>query len=111
MSLKRFNAEVTEEKSGKKLLARVFLVDISYDGVGLFVSESLDPGERVSVQLYSRTNQHLLINGTVLWTAKQRESTNIIRSRPYPFRCGIQFDEMSQKAQRILKEFIENSFQ
>lgn len=109
VSLKRFNAEVTEILTEKVIPSRVFLVDISEDGAGLFTLEPIAPGTMVAVCLRSKSNKHVIVNGQTIWCSKIQENSKIISKQKYPYRVGVQFHKLTSRAQEILKDFLSNA--
>lgn len=96
---KRVGATIQLQDTSDLLEARVFLHDLTPDGVGLFIREELRRGDLVSLAIDIDDGKQLYIKGEIAWCQPWTLETRVLRCDSYPYRAGIKFrfDDIREK--------------
>ncbi|MEW6058145.1 MAG: PilZ domain-containing protein [Bdellovibrionota bacterium] len=96
----RVSAEILVESTKAVLEGRVFLNDLSPNGVGCFVNTSIDKGEKISLVI--EQPKHLYLKGEVMWCTPYTTETKILRQEQFQYRIGIKFHfDSPEEAQAV----------
>ena len=103
--LQRTSAQVQIRETGDVISGRVFLNDLTPDGVGLFLTAPLQKGEEVFLVL--EYPKHLFIRGEVAWCNLYRLNTRIISPENFQYRAGIKFQFDTETDHLIVARYFE----
>jgi hypothetical protein len=100
----RVPAKLMVDKTKEVVECRVFLSDLSADGVGCFSNLSLDKGEVIALVIEQPKN--LFVKGEIAWCQPYSLDTKVISTENFKFRMGIKFlfDEPEEK--RAIQNYI-----
>jgi c-di-GMP-binding flagellar brake protein YcgR len=76
-------------------------VDISLGGVRIYSDDTLDPGERLELDLFLPDDTTLSAKGEVMWVKELPEGS------PARFDIGVRFDQMDEHDRSRLAEVLE----
>lgn len=104
----RVSAEIQLDSTKEVAESRVFLNDLSPTGVGCFVIEPIDKGEKVSLVI--EQPKHLFVKGEIMWCTPYTLDTKIISSEQFRYRVGIRFEFESTEEAAAVKAFCEELY-
>ncbi len=85
----RVTAEIQIQSSKEVIASRVLLSDLNPKGVGLFVHNPIEKGEKIALVI--EQPKHLYVRGEVIWCAPYSLDTKVLMQESFPFRIGIKF--------------------
>ncbi len=107
--LQRTSAQIQIRETGDVITGRVFLSDLTPDGVGIFLTAPLQKGEEVFLVL--EYPKHLFIRAEVVWCNLYRRSTPIISAENFQYRAGIKFQFDTETDQLLVSRYFEEIVQ
>jgi len=105
----RFQAEVRLMARKEPIPSRVFLVDISQHGAGIFAAKKIKPGKRISLCIFTDLNRFSVVNGKVMWCKQYGSGSRILGDKSFPYRLGIEFEFGSDEGKRVIKDFLKSA--
>lgn len=103
--LQRTTAQLQIRSTGEVLNGRVFLHDLTPDGVGLFLTEPVGFGEDVFLVL--EYPKHLFVRAQVVWCNLYRRSSRVISVENYQYRAGVKFQFDTETDQLLVTRYFE----
>ncbi|MBI3555788.1 MAG: PilZ domain-containing protein [Deltaproteobacteria bacterium] len=103
--LQRTSAQIQIRETGDVIAGRVFLSDITPDGVGVFLAAPLQKGEEVFLVL--EHPKHLFLRAEVVWCNLYRRDTRIISAENFQYRAGIKFQFDTESDQLLVNRYFE----
>lgn len=102
---RRFTMDVLDIRGNSEVSYAAAVSDISISGVSVRTDKKLETGRQYPVRLMDDTSD-LSLQGTVMWTAEDREAHGT--GGPFPgFVSGIQFTGITQEQEKELIAFIQ----
>lgn len=101
----RTHAQVQVKETNEVVQGRIFLNDLSIQGVGIFLSAPIARGEEVFIVI--EKPRHLFLRGRVAWCTLFRMQKKIISMENYDYRARIQFSFDSKEDEEVVKKYFE----
>jgi hypothetical protein len=93
----------TTNPEGQSVEARVLLNDLSTSGIGIYASEPMDAGCRVTITLQEPIE--VQITGVVVWCQEQPAVGAVITSEAFNFRIGVKFVFANAEEEKALQDY------
>lgn len=100
--VKRILANLTFD--GRSVEARVILNDLNPKGTGLFLTQAVNLGQSVTLEI--RDPHPISIQGKVLW-CQHDAGSHVLSNQPFAYRVGVEFVYKSAEEQGAIKQFVE----
>jgi hypothetical protein len=97
----RVTAQIQVVQTGQVLNGRVFLHDLTANGVGIFLTEQIKP--ETEINLVIEQPRHLFFKARVKWCSLHQINMRVITAESFGWRAGLQF-EFDLPADRELVE-------
>ena len=104
----RVSAEIRIDSTQEVIEGRVFLNDLSPEGVGCFINVALDKGEQVSLVI--EQPKHIYIKGEIIWCSPYARDTKILTQSQFNFRAGIQFKFDDEEEKAAVRKYCEELY-
>jgi hypothetical protein len=101
--LVRVPAEIQIDSTKQVIKSRVFLYDLTPEGVGCFINQAIDKGEKIT--LVVAHPKALYIKGEIVRCTLFRQSIKILSDDEYQFRLGIKFIYDSPEEKEAIQQF------
>ena len=101
----RTTAQVQIKETNEIVPGRIFLNDLSIQGVGIFLAGPITRGEEVFVVI--EKPRHLFLRGRVAWCTLFRMQRKIISLENFDYRARIQFSFDSEEDKEVVKKYFE----
>lgn len=103
--LRRITAQVQVGSSGDILAGRVFLNDLTTNGLGIFLPAPLSRGEKVFIVL--EQPKHLFVAGEIAWCVLYRLNTRVISAENFQYRAAIRFLFENESDRGMIARYID----
>jgi hypothetical protein len=101
----RHNAEVRIKQGDVVCDGRVFLHDLTPDGVGLFVELAFERNQELELVVHGP--RKLYLKGKVVWREDSHMTSRVIRARSYPYRIGVKLDFDNKEDREVVRLYCE----
>ena len=102
--LYRVPAAIKREKNDEIMYGRIFLVDLSPSGVGIFLPEPLAKDEIVTLVI--EHPRHIYVKGTISFCGLYTLHTAVLSPESFAYRAYIKFVFDSPEEREALRKFV-----
>jgi len=103
---RRTLAQIQIQETGQIIAGRVFLHDLSPEGVGVFLSGAVARGDNVSIVISKP--RAIYLRGTVVWCALYANKTRVLSVDNFRYRARIHFLFDSQDDRAEVAKYCES---
>lgn len=101
----RLSAKIMVDSSKAVANCRVFLNDLSPEGVNCFADVSVGKGEIVSIVV--EQPKHLFVKGLVLWCSPILTTAKVLSKESYKYRVGVKFRFTDDEEREALTKYCQ----
>lgn len=103
ISFEKVGAEISCASTKQIVGAKVILNDLNAAGLGCFVADPIEKGERVNIVI--EKPHHIYIKGEVVWCYRYVRDTKVICAEEYSFRIGIRFTFDTPDEKEVISKY------
>lgn len=100
----RINVQVQIAGTEDITNGRIFLHDLTVDGVGIFLPHALPKGSEIFFVI--EHPRHLFLRGRVAWCNLFQLNTRVITAENFQYRAGIKFDFDTHEDRTLVGEYF-----